>query len=83
MKSIGVFYGSSTGNTEMAAEKICEQLGEFVSHCSDVSKVEPADLLPYDILLLGVSTWNIGENLTLVALRRQNRPLRRPQRAII
>ena len=61
MKTIGVFYGSSTGNTEMAAEKICEQLGEFVSHCSDVSKAEPADLLPYDILLLGVSTWNIGE----------------------
>ena len=61
MKSIGIFYGSSTGNTEMAAEKICEQLGQFVSHCADVSKSEPEELQNYDILLLGVSTWNIGE----------------------
>ena len=61
MKSIGVFYGSSTGNTELAAEMICQELGQFVSHSADISKSEPEDLLSYDILLLGVSTWNIGE----------------------
>ena len=61
MKTIGVFYGSSTGNTELAAEMICDQLGQFVSHSADISKSEPTDLLAYDILLLGVSTWNIGE----------------------
>ena len=59
--SIAIFYGSSTGNTEMAAEKIKEELGDFVQHMADVSKCEPAELGEYDILLLGVSTWNIGE----------------------
>lgn len=59
--SMAIFYGSSTGNTEMAAEKIKEQMGEFVSHVADVAKSEPADMLPYDLLFLGVSTWNIGE----------------------
>lgn len=61
MKTIGFFYGSSTGNTELAAEMICDQLGQLVSHSADISKSEPTDLLAYDILLLGVSTWNIGE----------------------
>ena len=59
--SMGIFYGSSTGNTQMAAEKISEQLGGLVSHMADVADSEPADMLPYDVLILGVSTWNIGE----------------------
>ncbi len=59
--TIAIFYGSSTGNTEMAAEKIKEELGDFVSHIADVSKCEPEEMNQYDILLLGVSTWNIGE----------------------
>ena len=59
--TIAIFYGSSTGNTEMAAEKIKEELGDFVSYVADVSKCEPEEMNQYDILLLGVSTWNIGE----------------------
>ena len=61
MPSIAIFYGSSTGNTQDAAEKIKGELGDFVSHMADVVDSEPADLENYDILLLGVSTWNIGE----------------------
>ncbi|MEM7153842.1 MAG: flavodoxin [Myxococcota bacterium] len=59
-QSIGIFYGSCTGNTEMAAEKIRERLGGVV-HMEDVAVAEPRDLESFDILLLGVSTWNIGE----------------------
>ena len=59
--SIAIFYGSSTGNTEMAAEEIRGHLGPLVKHMADVEKAEPEELLDYDILLLGVSTWNIGE----------------------
>tara|TARA_B100000686_G_scaffold171978_1_gene179173 strand:- start:1719 stop:2249 length:531 start_codon:yes stop_codon:yes gene_type:complete len=59
--SMAIFYGSSTGNTEMAAEKIRDQMGAFVSHMADVSKADPADMENYDLLFLGVSTWNIGE----------------------
>ena len=35
--SIGVFYGSTTGNTESIAQKIKEQLGNKVSHLADVN----------------------------------------------
>jgi len=60
--SMGIFFGSSTGNTEMAAEKIKEQLGQFVSECVDVSKLESAEAIAnHDLILFGVSTWNIGE----------------------
>ena len=59
--SIAIFYGSSTGNTEMAAEEIQEHLGPLVKYMADVAKAEPEELLDCDILLLGVSTWNIGE----------------------
>jgi flavodoxin long chain len=61
MPSIAIFYGSSTGNTQEAAEKIQQELGDFVHHVADVVDSEPSDLESYDILLLGVSTWNIGE----------------------
>ncbi len=59
--SMAIFYGSSTGNTELAAEKIKEQLGEFVEQMADVRDADPADLLNYDLIFFGVSTWNIGE----------------------
>ena len=45
----------------MAAEEIQEHLGPLVKHMADVVKTESEELLDYDILLLGVSTWNIGE----------------------
>ena len=59
--SMAIFYGSSTGNTQLAAEKIQEQMGEFVSLCQDVAKADPKEMENYDLLFLGVSTWNIGE----------------------
>lgn len=59
---IGIFYGSSTGNTEMAANKIKAELGELIPDAvRDVAKAAPAELAEYDVLLLGCSTWNIGE----------------------
>lgn len=60
-KSIAIFYGSSTGNTEMAATKIKDRLGDRVVHIADIADTEPAELMQYDVLLLGVSTWNIGD----------------------
>ncbi|MFI4875467.1 MAG: flavodoxin [Blastopirellula sp. JB062] len=59
--TIGIFYGSTTGNTEMAAHKIAEELGGLSSHLGDVSQTKPEELTQYDVLLLGVSTWNIGD----------------------
>jgi flavodoxin I len=59
---IGIFFGSSTGNTESAAQKIKEQLGELVQdEIHDVRNASPEELDEYEVLMLGVSTWNIGE----------------------
>tara|TARA_Y100001970_G_scaffold119963_1_gene148762 strand:+ start:4872 stop:5372 length:501 start_codon:yes stop_codon:yes gene_type:complete len=58
---IGIFYGSSTGNTETAAELISENFSEHDCTVQDVSSIEPDDLLGYDFLILGISTWYVGE----------------------
>lgn len=59
---MGIFYGSSTGNTEMAAEKIKAEMGELIADpIRDVRRAEPEELLGYELLFLGISTWNIGE----------------------
>ena len=59
--SIGVFYGSTTGNTQEVAEKIKVELGEKVSHLADVNTADPSELEAYDVILFGVPTWNVGE----------------------
>ena len=59
--SIGVFYGSTTGNTQEVAEKIKVELGERVSHLADVNTADPSELEAYDVILFGVPTWNVGE----------------------
>ena len=62
---IGLFYGSTTCYTEMAAEKIQNKLNDLfdmpvveVFNIKDISLSKIAD---YDYLLLGISTWDFGE----------------------
>jgi flavodoxin I len=60
---IGIFYGSSTGNTEFAANKIKEKLAQKVSvdvEIADIAQVEVGSLVQYDFLILGSSTWSDG-----------------------
>lgn len=57
--SIAVVYGSSTGNTQSAAELIAEKIGD--AEVLDVASVSPEDLNGYDKLILGSSTWGEGE----------------------
>ncbi|MBF0586464.1 flavodoxin [Prosthecochloris sp. N3] len=61
MKQIGIFYGSSTGNTEAAATTIASALGMESVTLHDISETEPDALLSYDNLILGASTWGFGE----------------------
>ena len=49
MPSIAIFYGSSTGNTQEAAEKIQQELGDFVSHVADVVDSDPEELINTDL----------------------------------
>lgn len=56
--SIGVFYGSTTGVTKEIAETIAEKLGADVFDVADASAAKLSD---YDVLVLGSSTWGMGE----------------------
>lgn len=52
----GIFYGSSTGNTESLAKEIAAKLGIEASHVFDVSSASANQTAPYQVLLLGSST---------------------------
>ncbi|MBW7982915.1 flavodoxin FldB [Enterobacillus tribolii] len=58
---IGLFYGSSTCYTEMAAEKIRETLGEELITLHNLKDDSPDLMETYDILILGIPTWDFGE----------------------
>lgn len=61
MKKIGIFYGSNTGMTAEVAEEIAALLGVAKDDIHNVSKSAPSEVAPYDVLLLGASTWGNGE----------------------
>lgn len=62
MSKIGLFYGSTTGNTETAAETIQKEFGgESVVKLHNITDVESGDFEGYDCLIIGCPTWNIGE----------------------
>jgi hypothetical protein len=60
---IGVFFGSSTGNTETIAEKICVQFGEDAEGPFDIDDIAGSladKFAGYDALVVGTPTWNTG-----------------------
>jgi flavodoxin I len=61
MKKIGIFYGSSTGQTEMVAEKLQQLFGEDLADLINVDIATEDDLSKYPYLVLGTPTWGIGE----------------------
>ncbi|MBD1391391.1 flavodoxin FldB [Neiella sp. HB171785] len=58
---IGLFYGSSTCYTEMAAEKIQHLLSAELVDLHNIKDVSLAHTANYDILIFGISTWDYGE----------------------
>lgn len=60
-KKIALFYGTDTGATEIAAEQIVEHLGEELIDIYEVHNSNTEDFEGYEYLILGVSTWYIGE----------------------
>jgi flavodoxin I len=61
MSKIGIFYGSSSGNTERVAKTIARKLGIDNNDIYDVAKANAGNLAQYDILLFGASTWGLGD----------------------
>lgn len=62
MAKAGIFYGSTTGNTERVAGLIAGRLeGWFFCGLHDIADASASDMNSYDFLLLGTSTWGIGK----------------------
>ncbi len=62
--AIGLFYGSTDGNTEAVAREIqaCfARKGYDLVELVDVAEYYLADMLEYDHLILGIPTWNVGQ----------------------
>jgi len=64
-ESIGLFYGSSTCYTEMAAEKIRDaiqqKLPSVIINVHNIADDCISSLKDYDYLILGIPTWDYGE----------------------
>ncbi|MEM8718162.1 MAG: flavodoxin [Cyanobacteria bacterium P01_G01_bin.39] len=63
MAKIGIFYGSTAGVTEEIAEKLVEYFdeGDCALYNMEDDFDDFDDMLQYDYLLLGSSTWGSGE----------------------
>ena len=61
MKKTAIFYGSSSGTTEDIAGRIAAKLGIGSSDVYNIDSATPEDVAPYDVLLLGSSTWGVGD----------------------
>lgn len=63
--SIGLFYGSTTCYTEMAAEKIQAQLNDLfdedIVELHNIKDVSLSKTKDYDVVIFGISTWDFGE----------------------
>ena len=59
MSNIGIFFGSSTGNTEKAAEIIKKHLGG--ADLINVGSGPLSNMSNYDIVIFGCSTWGMGD----------------------
>ena len=57
---IGLFYGSTTGNTENAADIIAKKFGDGLV-AETIDRVSKNDIESFDVLIFGISTWNIGQ----------------------
>lgn len=62
MKKLGIFYGTSTGNTEYVAKLLVKEFGDYDVHLADIARVKNVRLLEdFDYLILASSTWNFGD----------------------
>jgi flavodoxin I len=61
MPTIGVFYGSTSGNTKHAAELIAKRLGPECQGVFNIRDVPVSHMQHFDRLFIGCPTYNTGE----------------------
>lgn len=62
--SVGIFYGSTTGNTRRIAERLAalvEEAGWAVVELLDVGEFYLEEMADFDLLIIGQPTWNVGQ----------------------
>jgi len=57
MNSVGVYYSTSTGNTETVCGYICDAVG---AEMVDIGDAEEGDLASHDTIIVGAPTWHTG-----------------------
>ncbi|BAH83344.1 flavodoxin FldA [Candidatus Ishikawella capsulata] len=61
MATIGIFFGSDTGNTENIAKIIQKKLGTKRAALYNITECDHKSFEPFNIVLLGIPTWYYGE----------------------
>ncbi|MFT6328716.1 MAG: flavodoxin I [Bermanella sp.] len=61
MASVGLFFGSDTGNTEHIGKMIQKELGSNLIDVKDIAKSSKEDIAGFDLLIFGIPTWYYGE----------------------
>ena len=57
----GIFYGSTMGTTEALAKQIAQKLNVPSADIYNVAEVSADQVMDYDLLLFGSSTWGAGD----------------------
>ena len=60
---VGIFFGTSTGNTESVADLISAEFGDVASEPIDIDSVSGKladEFAKYNALIVGTPTWNTG-----------------------
>lgn len=60
MAKIGIFFGSTEGNTERVVNQIQQQLGAD-AELNNVNSASADDIAPYENLIFACPTWEIGQ----------------------
>jgi flavodoxin I len=57
---IGIYFGSTSGNTEEVADLVVKYLGGGVADKHDLARTGLANAGAYDLLVFGIPTWDGG-----------------------
>ncbi len=61
MKKIGIFYGSTTGNTEEIAQEIAQKIDNENVSVYNVDSASESEIENLEICIFGSSTWGFGD----------------------
>jgi len=61
MEKIAIVWGSTSARTEDAADKLAELVSDLEPELLEVTSVSAEEMTGYEVLIVGVPTWDIGE----------------------